>query len=173
MYTFVRAVQCSAGERHDTRKKRHAYIRGRTEDGGDDDPDDGEHGAHGAGEEEVPDGAHQVHRRGDGHRQQQLQAHDHVHLADEGPPQLRVLRHVRVLAAARCPRRVARLHVVAALAVLAHGCRPGDRLACLPRARAPRERERRRAAGGKSVLAPRSSVIDRWTALRAALGRDV
>jgi hypothetical protein len=156
--TCIRScVQCSAGERHDTRKKRHAYIRGRTEDGGDDDADDGEHGAHGAGEEEVPDGAHQVHRRGDGHRQQQLQAHDHVHLADEGPPQLRVLRHVRVLAAARCPRRVARLHVVAlAVPVLAHGWPPDDRLACLPRARPEGERE---TASSRWQVGSRASLV--------------
>jgi len=106
-----------------TRESRERSTCGRTEDGEDDDGDGGGDGANGAGEEEVGDGADEVDRGGDGHREQQLQADDRVHLADEGPPKLRALHHVRVHAAVG-PRRVARLDVVAALAVLAHGWLP-------------------------------------------------
>jgi hypothetical protein len=151
------------GSRPPARRRR---TRGRTYDRGDDDADEGDERGRGAGAEEGADGADEVDRRGDGHRQQQLQRDDHVHLADEGPPHLRALHHVGVHAAAARDgaRRVARLGVVAALAVLAHGCLPACRWS--PAARGGRERGR----DGQPVVGPGgSSIIYGWV----ALGRDV
>jgi hypothetical protein len=60
-----------------------------------------------------PDGVDEVHRRGDGNRQQQLHRNDDVHLADEGPPHLRALDQVR-----RTPAGLAHLRIVAAVVLL-------------------------------------------------------
>jgi hypothetical protein len=89
-----------------------------TDDGGeDDDHEGGEHRRRTRGKE-LADGRHEVDGGGGGDRHQHLHRDDHVHLADERPPQLRALDHVRAQAAAAGDREAAAgLHVELVMAI--------------------------------------------------------
>ena len=94
-----------------------------TDDGGDDDGHEGGDGRRRAGGEEPADRRHEVDGGGGGDGAHQLHRHERVHLADEGPPQLRALDHVRARR-----REGGRGGLQIAVIALAHRCRAHRRL---------------------------------------------